>query len=357
MKNSIAIWFDKLDGESTEDVSLFLDLNIWLSRYKNSKRVTFIRWLGNLFNRKWFYDRHIDNYIEFGLKIKNYQKIKHLNIYLPYKISHNDIKDIVPEFTDIGTLNALFNEKMNISEEDGGLYLIHFKNNHKKEDFIASCSYFEKDHIKSIDGGGCILRLEMPQSSPTAQNTLYKRLRINKLECAVTEYSENNFIIDGLFKKLQTVEININSLRRLPKFIVDKMNGNTNIKSVNFFMMTDIFANIIFQSRKIDSSRILEEDIWNKYLGIDKSYKDIKKVVAYQWKYGGDIEDYNLFMKLANTEKRWLLFLFSILIVILFGIIGGYGGNKLTQCLDSYFDCNTTKNSVVTSKGETDGSK
>jgi len=273
-------------------------------------------------------------YIEFGIKISNYKKIDQVHVYFPYNISQHDIKDIVPELTNITTLNALFNEKMNISQEDGGFYLISSKKGTEKKHFVVSTSYFDKDDIKHIEGEGCLLTLNIPHSKNHA-NILYKRIRVKKLEGSVTEFSSNNFFIEGLFKKLQTVEININSLRRLPKYVIDRMNGSHKIKSVNFFMMTDIFMNLIFHSQDIKSSRILEEDTWNKYLGIDKSFKGLKKVVAYQWKSPKDIDDYNLFIKLEKTEKRWILFAMSILFIVFFGIISGYGGNKLTQYLDS----------------------
>ena len=347
MKNSIAIWADKKDDDN---VDIDIDLNLWLSRYKNSFFKSLVRRTGIFFKQKWFYENHVDNYIEFGIKISDYKKVDQIHIYFPYNISHHDIKDIVPELTNITTLNALFNEKMNISQEDGGFYLISSKRGTEKKSFVASASYFEKEDIKQIEGEGCLLTLKIPHSVNDV-NVIYKRIRIKKLEKFVAEFSSNNFFIEGLFKKLQTVEININSLRRLPKYVIDSMNGNHKIKSVNFFMMTDIFMNLIFHSQDIKSSRILEEDTWNKYLGIDKSFKGLKKVVAYQWKSEKDIEDYNLFVKLEKTEKRWMLFFLSILFIIFFGIISGYGGNKLTTYLDSKIADTKEQNSTVEIEG------
>jgi len=179
MKNSIAIWADKKGAG--DDVYIDIDLNLWLSRYKNSLITSLVRKVGIFFKQKWFYENHIDNYIEFGIKISNYKKVEQVHIYFPYSISHHDIKDIVPELTNISTLNALFNEKMNISQEDGGFYLISSKKKTEEKSFVASASYFEKEDIKHIEGEGSLLTLKIPHSDNDV-NVIYKRIRINKLE-------------------------------------------------------------------------------------------------------------------------------------------------------------------------------
>lgn len=113
--------------------------------------------------------------------------------------------------------------------------------------------------------------------------------------------------------------------------------------------MTNIFTDVTFQSEKIKNSRILELDIWNSYLGIDKKdAKDIDKVIAYQWKdvatENNYLQDYNLFVKFSLIKKQWLIFVLSILAVILLGTFSGFCGNRLTAYIDNFLvDSNETK--------------
>lgn len=345
MKNSIAIWLDR--GADEEDVKLDVHLNVWLSRHKNNRLKRFWRRIGIFIKKRWFYDEYIDNYIEFGFSIHEYYVGGQLHIYLPFKITHHDIKDIIPEFRNLDTLNALFNDKLNLSEADGGLYLVSYIDKDKQDkNFLASTSYFTHLNIEDIESGGSVLTIDVPKLNSDIAKILYKRIRIRKLENTITDFSINNSYLEGLFKRYQTVQIKINSLRGLPKYILDKMNGNHKINSINFFMMMDVFTNLIFYSKELQSSRVLEEDIWNEFLGVTKSFKEIKKIVAYQWKESKVQDEYDLFVKLENTKKKGLLIAGTFILIVILGIISGYLANKLTpkfdSCLVKVFDVNST---------------
>jgi len=391
VKDSIAIWYEQ-KSDVDDITTIDLDVNIWLTKKKkDNKLFKGLKYFFHLLSFSYFRKEFRDDYLEFGIRISKYTNLNKIFLYLPYEVSLSEIKDMIPELKDSDTANALFNEKMTVSSGDSSMYEAKYENS-TKEQFIASCSELSLRNIEKINGG-CILTLEMPTIN-SFSSILYKRIRINKVEHIIDEYSENNFFIDGIFKKLRTVEISINTTRKLPPSIVDKINNNITLKSINFFLMTDIFTDIVFKSKDIKSSRILEEDIWNKYLGISKSVgKDIKKVIAYQWKVESKIkskegicakdikgifkglsedevlkssteestinirelfkrigntiqtesaeinyeplQDYNLFVKFSMVRKQGLIFALSVLIIILFGIISGYGGNRFTECMDN----------------------
>lgn len=400
MKDAIAIWYKKTS--TTDITSIELDVNIWLTKKKKDHKIfKFIKEILHTLTFSCFRKEFRDDYLELGIRINNYNNLDNVYIYLPYLVSISEVIDMIPQLKDSDTANALFNEKMSVVSWDSTLYEASYKNSSKQK-FIASCTELTETNIQKINGG-CILTLNMPTPHPFS-NILYKRIRINKVEHIIDEYSENNFLIDGIFKKLRTVEISINTTRKLPPSIVDKMNDNIILKSINFFLMTDIFTDMVFRSKSIKSSRILEEDVWNKYLGISESLgKNIKKVIAYQWKVeskidskegtcakdvkgvlkelseneilasssedymikirelfaslGGDVQvdtdilgyepvqDYNLFVKFSMVRKQGLIFALSILIMISFGIISGYGGNLFTDYMrNSNIDNNYSKN-------------
>lgn len=352
MKEAIAVWWDK---ESPETY-LELDLNIWLSKKKNGAN-GWIRWIREKCHKiklSCFSKPIRDNYIEIGLRITNFEKINKIYIYLPFQFSIFDVSDMVPQLKESDIANALFNEKMSVVTDDSSLYQVNYISG-EKEPFYASCSEFHEESIKTI-AEGCCLTMDIPESYEFSK-VIYKRIRINKVETIINEFSENNFIIDGLFKKLQTVEVSINTTRKLPVLIVDKIIKKVNLKSINFFLMTNIFTDITFKSEEIKNSRILELDIWNNYLGIDKKDgKDINKIIAYQWKDVSPaskyLQDYNLFVKFSIIRKQGLIFALSILAIILLGALSGFCGNRLTTYVDN-FEKSLDKNE--TQKGEVNG--
>lgn len=351
MKEAIAVWWDK---ESPETY-LELDLNIWLSKKKNGA-TEWIRWIREKCHKidiSCFSKPIRDNYIEIGLRITNFEKINKIYIYFPFQFSILDISDMVPQLKESDIANALFNEKMSVVTDGSSLYNVSYASGDKKA-FYASCTPISEDSIESVKEG-CILTLDIPKKNGS-NKVLYKRIRINKIETIVNEFSENNFIIDGLFKKLQTIEVSINTTRKLPSSIVDKVINRINLKSINFFLMTNIFTDITFQSEEIKNSRILEQDIWNNYLGIDeKDGKDINKIIAYQWKDLSEesnkyLQDYNLFVKFSMIRKQGLIFALSICAIILLGAVSGFCGNRLTTYVDNLetsFDENTTQKGEV----------
>lgn len=324
--NSIAIWWDK-----NQDVNVHLDINIWHTRKSD------------------------DNYMEFGLKITNYKEIEKLNIYIPYSINKDDIEDKAELLASEPSLTkAMFNENLDVSPLQGSFGTVKFH-----DERIDNFVYCKLDIKTDIDIKDQIITFNINKNSDDDTiNTIYYRLRINKLESIFTESNENYVFLDGLFKKIGFLEVNINSVRKLPSKIIDQL---TDIKftSMNLFLMTNNFTNFIFQSEDVKKSRILENHIWEKYLSKENS-KNISKIIAYHWKNKDDnFIDYNLFVKLSYMSKYWYSWFLMIATVVILGAIGGVGGNFITtKYFHSFNDGNITKktkninNTVNVEKGD-----
>jgi hypothetical protein len=190
-------------------------------------------------------------------------------------------------------------------------------------------------------------------------DTVYYRFRINKLEKIFTEINENYVWLDGFFKKTGFLEVNFNSVRKLPTDIVDKL-GNVKFDSLNLFIMTNNYTNFLFQSEEAKKSRILENHIWEEYLS-KENRKNISKIIAYHWKNEKkDFEDYNLFVKLSYISHSWWSWIIMILAILLLGAAGGVIGNYSTDFLKSYsaMDNNeTTKSDLAEQKRGNDETK
>jgi len=235
--NSIAIWWNKQD-----DVKVHFDVNIWHT--KRSK----------------------DNYLEFGIKIKNYNELENINIYVPYKITKKDIEDKVDILSsDPSLTRAMFNENLDVTPSDGSFCDVKF---HKEtEESFSYCKLNVEKDITIINDK--TIKLDINKTSKNTE-TIYYRFRINKIEKIFTELKENYFWIDGFFKTIGFIEVNINSVRKLPDNIVDNLK-DVKFDSMNLFMMTDNFTSFIFQSKDTHKSRILENHIWESHLQIQIS--------------------------------------------------------------------------------------
>ncbi|MBL0686427.1 MAG: hypothetical protein JJV95_02365 [Sulfurospirillum sp.] len=293
--NSIAVWWDKQD-----DLKVHLDVNIWHT--KESK----------------------NNYLEFGLKITNYKKIDKLHIYIPYDIDIDDIEDKAGLLSSEPSLTkAMFNENLDVTPPSGSFSTVKFH-----DETIDNFLYCKLDKENDINIKDQIVTLEINKNNKKNINTIYYRFRINKLESIFTESDENYILLDGLFKKNGFLEVNINSVRKLPSSVVDKL-SDIKFTSMNLFLMTNNFTNFIFKSEEVKKSRILENHIWEEYLSKENA-KDINKIIAYHWKRE-NFEDYNLFVKISYITKSNLLIGLMILSILSLGAISGVFGNYITK--------------------------
>lgn len=325
--NSIGIWW-----KPNEKVKVHLDVNIWYTQ------------------------DHKDNYLEFGLRIKNYTQISAMYIHIPYEISEDDIEDKAKIlFSDNELANAMFNEQLKIGSSSGSFRNVEFINDPIKN--FVSCEMNKNDFYVKSNTINLIIKHE-PHGS-TNSDTIYYRFRINKVAKIFTEVKENYFWLDGLFKKIGFIEVNINSVRGLPSHIVDTL-CKISFDSLNLFIMTDNFTTFIFNSRDVKKSRILENHIWKKYLS-EASNKNIKKIVAYHW-YKEDkkddsiipFKDYSLFVKLSYTTKNLILLSIMILMIVAMGTVGGIIGNYVTtKCFNGFVETPVNQNN----KGVENGTK
>jgi hypothetical protein len=325
--NSIALWSESSDSNNNPQVHL--DINVWHTKKSEC------------------------NYLEFGLKITDYRSLEYINIYVPYDIKKKDIEDKVEMLASNNTLtNAIFNEKLSITIGDGSFHTVEFQNNNEK---FLYCEININDDIEIINDR--IIKLKINSNNNINNNNeitkIYYRFRINKLDKIFTELKENYFWIDGFFRTIGFIEININSVRKLPGNIVDRLD-NFKFNSLNLFIMTDNFTNFIFKSEKVHKSRILENHIWEEYLSKENS-KKINKITAYHWKKDikntiQHFEDYNLFVKLSYISKSWLLLVLMLVFILIFGAVGGVLGNYITKkTFNNFSDINKI---VVVKKGD-----
>ena len=97
-KNGIAIWW-KHEEDVNQKPKIHLDIIVWNTVKRDD----------------------ID-YIEFGIKVENFLKLKEISIYLPYDFKVEDIEDKSSFFNNKIFANALFNEKVILKSDEKDIY-------------------------------------------------------------------------------------------------------------------------------------------------------------------------------------------------------------------------------------------
>jgi hypothetical protein len=297
--NSIAVW-----SNNNNEFKFHLDLNLWVTKKED------------------------DNYIEFGIKLLN-TNVDYISLYLPFKINESDFLDMVESLSkDSMLVNAMFNKKLSVENLNGSFCNV--KEN--GELIFCFCQLSEGDYKIINKDNGTQVNIKINKTNAEC-NKLYYRFRIKKLENIFDRVNANWVFTNGVKENINFIEVSINSVRKLPPSIVDKIQ-NVKIYSMNIFVITENFVDLLFYSKKIHKSRVLEK-LWQDYVDIQNA-NNINKLVAYHWKNEeNDFVDYNLFVKISYALKNGWLLAGMLLFILLIGAIGGVGGNYLTEYIHS----------------------
>ncbi|HIP26590.1 MAG TPA: hypothetical protein EYG80_02925 [Flavobacteriaceae bacterium] len=320
--NSLGIW---LEGSSDEVPKSEVHINIW-------------------------HNRNSMPYIEFGIFIFDYSKIDYgkLCISIPYRADKAHFQDMSSNLKNMDLISALFNERLSLSPENGGgkFFKVSLASTNRTKMRVVEINKNSEDvsfeYITDVQGNNyTIYRIQIPEEIvDKIGKDVYLRFRINKIgNTFLKDIATNEMLLDGYEERKSIFEININMIRKLPSEIQDAIHKRMNIKLVNIFLMTDYLTDIIFESKDRKSARVLENHIWDDYIGYKKD-DDIQKVVAYQWKKvsdSGAILDFNLFVKMLARDNKKIHWLKVFLFILALGVLGGVFGNLITtKCFNGF---------------------
>jgi len=308
--NSLAVWYD---GDIKNNAKIDLHINVCSIKEYNE-------------------------YIEFGVLLNNYNKTYgNFNLSVPFIINEDDFEDLSQKLYDSTLISALFNETL--STEDKNKYFTVKQGTSIK--FRILCLKQDNDIEFNKESNHTKIKIKISDGIFNEEKTntdIYMRFRINKIGKIFQTIATNIILLDGYKEEKNIFEINVNMKRKLPAEISQNLKSKLHIGMINVFFMSDYNTDIIFESQDRKSARVLENHIWDKYIG----YKDleIEKVVAYQWKSDSEVknvQDFNIFVKtlIRNNKKYYLLKVFSFIVII--GALGGILGNAITtKCFNSF---------------------
>jgi len=329
MMNSIAVWWEKTK-EDLSAIELHLDINLWRSNDSDN------------------------NSIEFGIKITGSNEEK-FYIDFPFKFDKCQFHDLIPHLSKNAEFSKiLFNENISLETSDTKFTVVKFNGTGVRYTLLSDDEF----QITPYSNGRTRLLICLPKP-PCDDFPLYFRFTIDLTESIYETKNENYFYIDGIYRKVALLDLNINCLRKLPVDIAGKLNG-IQIKSINMFLITGNIISFDFVSKAASKSRILERDVWSRYRQLPyekaifgceknkiKNTLEGKEVLAFHWKEIGTtdkpIEEYSLFAKFSFSRKKWKALTAFVLVIVILGGIGGVLGNfATTKLFNGFADENQT---------------
>ena len=253
--------------------------------------------------------------LDIGLMLYNLPLVKELRLYFPFDLETNQIKDLCTLLAhDQDLTGAVFNEPYSIHNDPSipkktRVELVSGQNSPKKSDapFALYCLDPEND-IKlesfktagaEVTGTFATINVDSIVDDMAANNggrpadpkitNYYLRFRIQspQLSDSVREYKAPNRFFETLVTSTYMVELRFNNTRSMHSTLVEKLTSRDGyqlapIQSLHMLLMTKVYVDV--DSSSFNSSRAIEENIWNKYVEQISGGEQPKDIIAYHAK-------------------------------------------------------------------------
>ena len=417
MARSLAFWFDDEPEKNTYDVDLHINF--------------------------WSFDSEKVNYLDIGVLVKSKKESisNNINIYFPFKITHDDY------FSELGSLvcsdreliSAIFNTNISKTQADSknDIFKIEFSPTNKlsfhtqilpetddSEGGVKLKAFNENTSIskergtilkfpselfqstdgkagddkagdgkagdgkagdgkagdgkagdgkaadgKAADGKAADGKAGDDKGADEEFRTDYFRFRIKLSQDSKNilgpEYSPKGSFITNYFNSTEMIDFRINEPRNLPSKIRAKLNESLKLKQVHFFLIRDANAEFKMSHSKYKRCRILENNIWKKYLklGVPTSHwweRKLKKhcrisfsklklpeqMLIYHWaensnddyKKGALIDHFSAFAKFSQRKTGFFRMASVVLFVLSLGVTASILANILMVPLDNVWN-------------------
>lgn len=313
---SFGVWCKMKDKDTTEKSIEKLQINLWdLEKCKSIQ----------------------SPFIDFGLHIKNINKLERIAIYIPFKVEESNIEDLSKKIADAETARLLFNDDSYDFGTSGDFKYLSYKND-KENNIKMLLLSFESEklgvqyfNIKPTNSTGIILeflidKIELEKYSEFGE--AYIRFRIisseiyNMLFCKI---KKKNLFLESGFTALKVVDLKVNKERNIPQSVCHTLQKElftfATFSKIHFFIMENAQNDVQpLSSQVFKDCRMLEEGEWNQYLSTDMTPQ---RVVVYHSRVDGK-SDYSFVAKILESTTNWRIIGAYIGIVILLGIISSF---------------------------------
>ena len=267
------------------------------------------------------------NYIDLGTRIYNTNNIHNGHIFIPFKLSLNEIKDLSEHFKVEETARGIFNTSCKITIPANNP-IIKIEYNNRIENIIPFAML--NPQISDIDDG-VLIQLSFDGVIPQldTQET-YLRFRIphkslnehiNSLKHNYKTVIESPIISDKIYYTMR-----INELRSLPSTLRFPLNDYQQIQKI--ILTLSVNHEYAIDDANCYKIRKLEYDLFHKYV---PSFFDCNDTISYQWIDDRHNKHYNFFVKLETKKILYKSILLYALLVILLSFLGNFLWKLLTM--------------------------
>ncbi|ODS04280.1 hypothetical protein [Vibrio scophthalmi] len=313
------------------------------------------------------------NFLDIGIKLTkvNYpsseelsNRVNAINVYLPFDsadISYDsELGHMVCKDQEL--LSAIFNTYIEEYSHvnDSGIHNIRLPDG-KELSFYTQIEPENGDGLSGViitevkDKKECGTLLSFPaelfdSNITDVKDAIYFRFRIKLLrERAIRRISTITkpelAVLLGDLHKIETIDFRINEARNLPFKVRPNVNSTKSLHVVHFFLIREAISEFKASHSNYERCRLLETEIWDKYLGL----KDAKsQYLIYHWKEKKDgvnknqeeekscfIDHFSAFAKFTSNIVSLGLIFRVIAVTFCIGVFSGVAANLMWHSMTS----------------------
>lgn len=234
--------------------------------------------------------------LDIGMMLYNLPEIERLRIYIPFEVKQNELTDLCSKMAaNADLLGAVFNEPFSAQRLPASKFSVVTNMTNEVTEFILYSIDFEHDaSIEYYKYDGVIIGTFIDIDSSTIisgreDRDYYLRFRVNSegVNTCIKEYKAPNRFFETLVNSTYMVELRFNNTRSMDSSLVQKLTNRDNyrlapIESLHMLLMTKVYVDV---DGKFNSSRALEDKIWDSYIPEQESTPEATKdIIAYHCK-------------------------------------------------------------------------
>lgn len=304
IRNSIQIWYEGDAGASLE-----LDVNIWRIK-KRFRKI----------------------YIDFGLHIKEVEKVHYIHIYFPFEVQKEDIIDLGNQFTEAKMLKGVFNENYIPDVENKNIVVKDAKTNKSLFSIYQIDIKQDVKLVKKYDG--VVISWEVKKYKVEEK---YFRFRITpqKYGTFVEHYRPKNSFFESAFVETELLDFRINEKRNQNMSLIEDITEHQqfNLQNINFFITTPIQEEVVSDGTNLVYKRQLEAgDFWKEYLG--QSYERMSVYKYNNTSNSDEIDSFSIFSKIKYRKSNFLSIFKYLLVLCAITVLF----NTISNCIWHYIE-------------------
>jgi hypothetical protein len=304
------------------------------------------------------------DYLDVGVKFSGLKEFDAIKIFFPFHVTEQSyVANLGRAVCNTPTLiSAIFNTRVKETRLDGERMDITFR--HEKESKLRfHCQIEVGPHGEGVtlnrlnrEGEGTTLSFPIKLFKKEKENSLediphYFRFRIKmsaedkKIISQLSKPKDSKLL--SRLESTEIVDFRINEIRNLPAQIRSKLEYDSYISSVHFFLIRETNSEHKLSHTEFKRCRVLEKDLWETYLREDGQVISLpEQMLIYHWREQSKrdqsgvlseyLENFSAFAKFSKTIVTKMTIIWFVLSVIALGAASGVIGNYIY----SYFTSN-----------------